>query len=349
MIQILIIADDLTGALDFGVAFTRSTHKVLVAHQLSDLPKIIAAKPDVICINTASREGSADDAVAKIKQIAQMIDLSTIPYIFKKIDSRLKGHVLAETNALMQYTGSAHLLAAPAIPEMGRIQLGGYIQGNGIDNPIKIADYMPTDIHIPDITNIAEIQDVVKAAPAQTLWIGARGLAFALADHIFTGQIPLMPTITPPFMIAIGSRDPITVAQIEQLALDNDIIYAPNGQISPITQITPITCIAITAGAKKCNATQAGMAFAQGITQAALLLKPKSLLLSGGETAQAIFNQLGIKNLEICTEIQPGLPLCRADSPWGRTDIITKSGGFGKKDLLAQLALQVKMGIENKP
>jgi len=65
---------------------------------------------------------------------------------------------------------------------------------------------------------------------------------------------------------------------------------------------------------------------------------PRSLLVLGGETSQTVLQSLGIDNLILLGEVDTGLNVLR---PAGRTNpkrIATKSGGFGKTNLLSRLA-----------
>ena len=58
-----------------------------------------------------------------------------------------------------------------------------------------------------------------------------------------------------------------------------------------------------------------------------------SLVLTGGATAEAVLDALGVYLLDLEGEVLPGLPLSRGEG-WR---IVTKSGGFGTADTLADL------------
>jgi uncharacterized protein YgbK (DUF1537 family) len=63
-------------------------------------------------------------------------------------------------------------------------------------------------------------------------------------------------------------------------------------------------------------------------------------LLSGGATAQAILSEVGISELILHGECLPGLGVAEAAGHY----IITKSGGFGNRDTLREVAARV-MGV----
>jgi uncharacterized protein YgbK (DUF1537 family) len=97
--HVLIIADDLTGALDSAVALTGAAHRCVVARRPSDVPAALAERPDVLSVSTASREGSATAARAAV--MAAVDAVGVMPkLVFKKVDSRLKGHVAGEVAIL---------------------------------------------------------------------------------------------------------------------------------------------------------------------------------------------------------------------------------------------------------
>lgn len=56
-----------------------------------------------------------------------------------------------------------------------------------------------------------------------------------------------------------------------------------------------------------------------------------SLIVAGGETSGAVVSRLGIKQLEICNEIQPGVPWTRTGQD-GELVLALKSGNFGTPD-----------------
>jgi len=52
------------------------------------------------------------------------------------------------------------------------------------------------------------------------------------------------------------------------------------------------------------------------------------LVVTGGETARAVFEGLGVTSLAVLDEVEPGVVLARADAP-RPLEIVLKSGGFG--------------------
>ena len=63
----------------------------------------------------------------------------------------------------------------------------------------------------------------------------------------------------------------------------------------------------------------------------------KNLILTGGDIAISACRELGISKLELLGELLPGIPLTSARYGDNSLNIITKAGGFGKKDTLYDL------------
>jgi 4-hydroxythreonine-4-phosphate dehydrogenase len=125
---LLILADDLSGAADCGVAFKGAGLDTIVA--LGDVAG--EAHCDVLSIDADTRclvEELATDTVARlVRKHACRRDL----LLFKKIDSTLRGHVAAELAAMLDAyrgldTGGDGVVAvlAPAFPSSGRTTVNG--------------------------------------------------------------------------------------------------------------------------------------------------------------------------------------------------------------------------------
>jgi len=120
--RLLILADDLTGALDTGVQFAKKDIDVLV--HLSPLAAICNEDVPVQVINTDSRHVSPEEASARIKTVAD--SFKDFTHFYKKTDSCLRGNIGAELQALMDITGVQCLPFVPAYPDLKRITVNGF-------------------------------------------------------------------------------------------------------------------------------------------------------------------------------------------------------------------------------
>ncbi len=129
MIQLLILADDFTGALDTGVQFAACGADVRVVTGADADP---AAVPpcEVLVVDTETRHLPAERAGEIVGRVASRAAAMGVPYLYKKTDSALRGNVGAELAALLEASGEKTLPFLPSFPQIGRCTRGGvhYIQ-----------------------------------------------------------------------------------------------------------------------------------------------------------------------------------------------------------------------------
>ena len=71
---------------------------------------------------------------------------------------------------------------------------------------------------------------------------------------------------------------------------------------------------------------------------AAAAVRPRALLLVGGDTAYACLRRLHIRRLVLCGEAEPYVPWGRVlGGPWGGLLVVTKAGGFGDRHTLHRI------------
>ncbi|MCD1635381.1 four-carbon acid sugar kinase family protein [Martelella mediterranea] len=345
--DVLIIADDLTGALDSSVAFAGPGRSVLVARNPDAIPALLHQSPDVLAVNTASRECDAEEAAQCVAAALAHLPMSEVPIIMKKVDSRLKGNIAAEMGALQATLGTRRIIAAPAIPSMGRRVTGGMLSGDGIAAPIDVASRIGVPAEIPDTESNRDMDDLVRSAGSGGLWVGARGLAFALARAAGRpGPRPFR--LPPPLMIINGSRDPITVAQVDRLRALTSVLEAPDGGVPAIAETQLPLAVSICDGGGGLSGEAAGARFCDGVSRLLQALRPRSLLVAGGESCNGILDRLDIRSLQVAAELRPGLPVSHAAAPWGNLQLVTKSGGFGTPSLLAEIFVEAESGDDEE-
>ena len=339
MPELAIIADDLTGALDAAAPFCGVPGGVVVATHAGALAAALKAGAGVVSVSTRSREIPGDEARLRVAAILEALPSGV--RMFKKIDSRLKGHIGAE----LEPFGPVPFLVSPAIPDLGRSVVDGHLQGFGVAEPIAIAPRLGGAAGraiIPDARSDADLEDAVRQAGDPAVLVGARGLAQAAARVMGLEPAPLSATPLPsPMGIVVGSTDPITLRQVAALkSAHGDLVpvEAPSGRVGPppAAPLPPLTLLQAVAGPKRAPAAVA-RDFADGAR--AWLAPMRSMLLTGGATAEALLDALGIDVLTVEGEILPGIPCCRG----GDRIVMTKSGGFGGADTLVRLAGRLAM------
>ncbi len=338
--MLVILADDLTGALDTAAPFAARGMHTEVALSAGAIAEALGAGPAVLSVNLASREIGAE-AARRATQAA----LDALPAgirLFKKVDSRLKGHIAAELDAIAYRAA----LVSPAIPAFGRVVADGCVSGFGVDAPIPVAERLgdhAARATIPDIAGQDDLDVWLERAEAGgiDLLVGARGLAEALAGRM-SGQAPARAAEIPagPGLFVIGSRDPITLAQIEALRGAEALRYlpAPNGRLAgEAADGSALTLVQAVPGEGAASGEAVARALAESVCPA-LTGAAATLLLSGGATAEAVLARMGVARFRLLGECLPGLGLAHA----GGRCIIAKSGGFGEPDTLRDIARRLR-------
>lgn len=125
-----VIADDLTGAAELGA--------VGVRHGL-DAEIVRMGDPsgtaDLVCVDTDSRSCEPATAARRAGRAARLLQLAGARWIYKKVDSVLRGQVTAEVEAVMRQLHLGRALLLPANPSLGRTIHDGryFVQGKPID------------------------------------------------------------------------------------------------------------------------------------------------------------------------------------------------------------------------
>jgi D-threonate/D-erythronate kinase len=335
-IKVAVIADDLTGALDSSTPFALAGLRVAVATRPAGVMAALALVPEVIVANSATRADPPAAAAEVVMRIALQLAEITPEIVFKKIDSRLKGNVLAETEVTAAAFGLGAMVVAPAVPDQGRLTVGGNVTGRGVVEPLAIAPFVPAAAHVADASQQSELDALVAATDwRHTLAVGARGLGTALAGRLGRPK-PEQFTPDSQTLFAIGSHDPITATQIERLSATVTLHDAPLGEVGQPPARLP--AVLVSTGDYVGPDAALSERFAQGVARTIERLAPHTLVLSGGDTALAVLDALGVSLVFPQGEAAPGLPwflIERENHPSIRC--IVKSGGFGGTNVLADL------------
>lgn len=333
-IRYAVIADDFTGALDCSTPFALAGLTVAVATRPEGAKAVRHSGADVVVVNTASRALAPGEAAEFTHAAAA--ELADAETAFKKIDSRLKGNVLVEVEAAAQAFARDHVVVAPAIPDQARHTVHGAVTGRGVAVDLPIAPHVPEHAIVADATTDGDFDRLIAGHDwSNSLAVGARGLGLAFARR--HGELAPKPfALSERTLIAIGSHDPLTLAQIEQLGPDVDRHEAPLGDHGG----DPASLPALLQSTGPFNGADVAISrpFAEIVVRAVELLQPDTLVLSGGDTALAVLDALRVAIVFPQGEAAPGLPWFLIERP-NRPSIrcIVKSGGFGGPDTLANL------------
>ena len=124
--MIAVIADDFTGAAELGGIGLR--HRLAV--EISTVVNT-STKAGLLVIATDTRSMQREAAVAEMEKITRQLSLLQPEWIYKKVDSVLRGYVIPEIKAQLKALGGKRALLIPANPALGRTIIDGHYFLNG--------------------------------------------------------------------------------------------------------------------------------------------------------------------------------------------------------------------------
>lgn len=257
MTKLLVIADDLTGALDTGVQFAKRGIAAKVVRQLPcDRAALALLHADVLVISAESRPMDGAQAYDAVYALAAQAVALGIPNLYKKTDSGLRGNIGKELEAALAASGQRHLTFIPALPAMNRVTIDGmhYIDGTPIHESVfgqdpfepvrsaRVADLFggvnvpvrsystqdayqrgsDSEIGIFDAGSDEDIQRIMDTLSAQNklgVMAGCAGFAGVIASGMQPEEQPLaLQPDSPSLLIISGSVNGITGQQITYAA-----------------------------------------------------------------------------------------------------------------------------------
>ena len=157
----IIISDDLTGAADCGVKFVEeglSTEIILNSEYNS--------KAEVKIFCTESRGISLEEAKHAVSEVVQN---SNCEFIFKKIDSTLRGHIGGELETVLEESQADVIFLCSAFPELGRTVKKGicFLKDQEIHKTDLAKDPLNPIIHsrITDVIALESSLPVTEVSP----------------------------------------------------------------------------------------------------------------------------------------------------------------------------------------
>lgn len=314
---LICISDDLTGAVACGAELRRHHLSVAVGSWRTALRDDV----DANIIDTASRLLPAAEAA---RRVAAVLDDRGDRNVYKRIDSRLRGNIAAELDALTEALARPALIAAaapawgittnagvqlsgadplqvdplegPSSPRLAEM-LGGVVvelparpSGADLGRSLAAARYVVCDA--TSLADLAALAETVRQLAAPFVAVGSYGFASALAQTHARARI----------VVVAGSRDPVSERQLALAQHDMDAV--------------------VIRGDSQTVSTELLLAVERE--------PPDGVILIGGETASAVVQACGVEWMDIVAEPWPATPLVQFVG--GALDGIrgiVKSGGRG--------------------
>jgi uncharacterized protein YgbK (DUF1537 family) len=154
--MIAVIADDLTGAAELGGIGLRYGLSVEVNMDVN-----LSTKADLLVIAADTRSMRQEAAVEEMERITrQLIGLGP-EWIYKKVDSVLRGHVVAEIDIQLKVLALKSALLIPANPALGRTIKDGryFLNGEPVHKSSFAADpeFAITSSDVRDMLHVSDV------------------------------------------------------------------------------------------------------------------------------------------------------------------------------------------------
>jgi D-threonate/D-erythronate kinase len=416
LIRLLIIADDLTGALDTGVQFAASGASTRVVTD-TNYDYSEAEEVKVLVMDAETRHLDAREAYRVVYNITKKAVQYGVSFIYKKTDSALRGNIGSELAAVLHASGEESLSFFPAFPKMKRITVDGihYINGVPVNESVFGKDpYEPvTCSYVPDLIKQQSMVEVTLAVeeeylkrgntPEIIVWnaqtdeqleklgnnlnkenklhvmAGCAGFASVLPKLLgLEGKPPEIPNLTQRFLVICGSVNPITVSQLEYAEANSffrinmsaeeklDEVYWNSEEGKRKIQylkelIESKSCSIIDSNDLPGNLSTREYADKHNISTGEIrvsiaknlgyILKELigrglkgTIMVTGGDTLIGCMKQMDVYEMEPVCELKHGIVLSKFNIQGIEYHVLSKSGGFGGKQLLTDLAEQIFSG-----
>ncbi|WP_372772564.1 four-carbon acid sugar kinase family protein [Mangrovibacterium sp.] len=163
--MIAVIADDFTGAAEIGGVGLQRGLKVLIETMVSG-----TGNPDLLVIVSDTRSMEVEKAKEKIKTLTSQLLKLKPRFIYKKLDSVLRGNIYEELISQQEVEGKKRVIVIPANPHFNRIIKDGiyYVEevslaetsfANDPEFPLtssKVADIIGNDPSLINCLNVTE-------------------------------------------------------------------------------------------------------------------------------------------------------------------------------------------------
>lgn len=356
-----VIADDLTGAAELAALAHQAGLRAVV---LTELPHRRVDAEVVVC-DSDSRLDSPTVAARKVGQLARRLRALPHAGIFKKVDSVLRGNVMAEIEAAQTALGLARTLLVPCNPSLGRIIDGGRysIAGQpldrtafrrdphhprrsslvrtllpGIEGCFDHTEHLPSHgISVGEASSPADVALWASRLDADTLAAGGADFFRMWLVHLHASRrhsvVPAK--FTGPTLLLSGTATPTTPAT----PLTGPVLQLVPGALGSARALaTQVKTQLRAAGAAsvlvhrapiagKATATALNRTFAQLTRELARHRAFRHALITGGTTASSVLSTLGWRRLEVVHVWGPGVVTLRPQSS-PRVLVTMKPGSY---------------------
>jgi D-threonate/D-erythronate kinase len=384
MHRMLVLADDLTGALEVGAKFATTGAGVKVTTNLR-FPLNQVQEEAGLVIDTETRHMLPEHAGQAVFELGRAASEAGFRYVYKKTDSTLRGNIAAEFKGLCDAFPDSPLLFVPAYPKMGRTVRAGILCVNGI--PVTDTSFARDGLnpvgesYIPRLLSAKCTQPIISTTAGNLAMRPSAGIyvcdgetdadlevaarrfvqsaSFRLAaspagfaDHL----APLLdlPRTTPPslpmlrrVLVVNGSRNEVSIGQIQHASRQG---WAMRSVDELANMNGEPGWMILDQPVGNCNPVDFARQLSMTVKSILSREEFEAIVAFGGDTAYAILDAFGITDVLPIGEVQEGVPISTMPRTpaWlkgnGPFCLISKAGGFGPVDVLCQIKAKLTRG-----
>jgi uncharacterized protein YgbK (DUF1537 family) len=202
-------------------------------------------------------------------------------------------------------------------------------------------------VTVVDATTDAELDTLalaLESLPGPYIAIGSAGLASALARVLAPLASICALGQTSSMAILVGSQTGPAREQLAELAAESgetvSIWNASPGHTAAFTLPPHDRVLHLFSTQLDESNTQGGRDLTRRFVHDALANLPPVdyFVATGGETARALCDALGIGQIDVLGQVEPGVSLARMSTPGGVLHLVLKSGSFGDPGTLVRVA-----------
>jgi uncharacterized protein YgbK (DUF1537 family) len=330
--MIAVIADDFTGAAELGGigrSFGLSVEISTVVNAGTGV--------DLLVIDADTRSMPEKSAVLQIERLTKALKQLRPEWIYKKIDSVLRGHVAAELEAQMKVLDMQRALLVPANPNLGRTIRDGTYFFNGqpvhqssfsIDPEFAITssdiqEMLKAQVHIAKLREDMPVKGIVVGEASEmndldtwaarckpdTLPAGAAGFFRSLLSARYKQAEPdIEYEQSSPLLYVSGTTFKKSSEAIKKIKVTGGpVSYQPAEDLPELLRTYGKAILAIDPGTRYENAVSLREETAHIVENVLKTIKIGELLIEGGSTARAIFEKLGYATFYPVQELAPGV------------------------------------------
>ena len=340
----LVVADDLTGAAEIGGVAWRLGLTAEV-----QLGEAVSSDAKVVIVDTDTRSLAACDAASRAALVLRS-QPEPLRRIFKKVDSVLRGAVVAELRALLDASGFPRALLVPCNPSLGRTIERGRYWIDGV--PINETDFSRDPEHpvrsslIIDMLNAPEVKvlPLENDIPGAGIFVGeaasesevamwaARldkktlpaGAASFFAAILQLAGVPLQSQRTGDcrgkVLLIAGSASESSRRQLDEMRVEGiPVIAMPATPESVMHAFQSFERVAV--------AGRGSGQLVELVEQVLGEVPIAQLWIEGGATASAVIRHFNWDRLDVQGEIAPGVVSLQPRSA-GAPSLVVKPGSY---------------------